>query len=92
MFKIYDDHGMCSSDFSKQHYQCFVVSMLLILTMEGSGSFFQCLLVFFFFHLYSDSLLPEYEHHICIRINYTSVLFIDFAWVLTLPRGPLMEV
>lgn len=42
-------------------YQCFVVSMFLMLTMEDSGSFFQYLLVFFFFHLYSDFLLPEYN-------------------------------
>lgn len=42
-------------------YQCFVVSIFLMLTMEDSGSFFQYLLVFFFFHLYSDFLLPEYN-------------------------------
>lgn len=73
-------------------YQCFVVSVFPMLTVEDSGSFFQYLLVFFFFHLYSDSLLPEYERHICIRINYTTVLFIDFAWILSLPRRPLKEI
>lgn len=90
MFNIHDDYGMCSSDFSKQQLPV-LCCMFLMLTVEDSGSFFQYLLVFSF-HLYSNSLLPEYEHHICIKINYTPVLFTDFAWVLTLPRGPLTEI
>lgn len=81
---------------AKSNEWYFVVSksntiLLLVLTKEDTNlSSNICWL--FFYHLYSNSLLPEYECYIRIRINYIPGFFIGFACVLTLLRGTFMEI
>lgn len=64
---------------AKSNEWYFVVSkpntvLLLVFTEEDTNlSSNVCWL--FFYHLYSNSLLPEYEYYIRIRINYIPVFF-----------------